>query len=52
MTILKFIIKKNKRKLIKEYLQLFIKNSYHLQYKFNVKLYIDKFIYNPLINTY
>lgn len=52
MTILKSIIEKNKGKLMKEYLQLLIKNLCYLQHKLNAELCINKFIYNKFINIY
>ena len=52
MTNLKFIIEKNKRKVIEESLQPLIKDLCCLQYGLDVEHRIDKIIYNKLINTY
>ena len=51
---LKSIIGKgeNTRKLTLNCLQLLIKELKHFQYSFNLDLYIDKFLYNKLINAY
>lgn len=52
MTTLKPIIEQNMRKLMKKYFQLLIKNICYLQYGLDAELYINKFIYNKLINLY
>lgn len=50
MIILKFIIEKNEGKLIKECLQLLIKNFHHLQYRLDTELRTDKYIHNIFIS--
>lgn len=50
MITFKFIINKNERNLIKKCFQLFMKNFYYLQYRLDIKLYTNKFIYIKLIN--
>lgn len=51
MITLKFIIKKNKEKSIKECLWFLIKNFCHLQNTLDAEFCINMFIYNKLINT-
>lgn len=49
MTILKSIIEKNEGNLMKKYLQLLIKDLYHLQYRLDVEFRTNQFIHNKLL---